>query len=191
MHTLINETLIDVYVASVARTPLGGFNGSLASLTAVQLGSLAIKAAVERSKLPPSAVEEVYFGNVLSANNGQNPARQAAIFAGLPNSVPCTTLNKVCASGMKAIMSAAQAIKCGNADIVVAGGMESMSNCPYYLPKARFGAKYGHQEMVDGIVQDGLWDVYNKFLMGNAAEMCAKEYGFDRTQQVHSSLGIY
>lgn len=139
---------------------------------------------MKKAGIDPQLVEECYFGNVLTAGVGQNPARQAALGAGLPKSVPCTTFNKVCASGMKAVMVGAQAIGAGAADCVVAGGMESMTNAPYYLPKARFGSKYGHQEMVDGIIKDGLFDVYNKFLMGDAAELCAKEHGVSREDQV-------
>jgi acetyl-CoA C-acetyltransferase len=173
-----------VYVVSAVRTPIGGFSGSLSSLSATELGSIAIKGALDRLGLSPSHVEEVYFGNVLTANLGQNPARQAALGAGLPNSVPCTTLNKVCSSGMKAIHIGAASIISGMADVVVAGGMESMSNAPYYAPKQRFGSKYGHQELVDGIIKDGLWDVYNKFLMGDAAELLADEMKITREEQV-------
>eukprot|EP00158_Paraphelidium_tribonemae_P005971 Partr_v1_DN27609_c3_g1_i6_m65403 putative Acetyl-CoA acetyltransferase len=183
--------MVDVYIVGMARTPVGGFNGALASLSAPQLGSIAIKAAVERSGISSSQVDEVFFGNVLSANVGQNPARQAAIFAGLPNSVPCTTFNKVCASGMKAVSIAAMSIASGNASIVVAGGMESMSNTPYYVPKARFGSKYGHQELTDGIIKDGLFDVYNQYLMGNAAELCAREHGISREQQDDFAISSY
>ncbi|KAI3630561.1 hypothetical protein MIR68_011996 [Amoeboaphelidium protococcarum] len=180
-----------VYIAAAVRTPIGGFNGSLASFSATELGSLAIDAALKRGGIQADLVDEVFMGNVLSANVGQNPARQAALFAKLPNKVPCTTVNKVCASGMKAVMLGAQSIMLGQNDIVVAGGMESMSNCPYYVPKARFGAKYGHQEMVDGIVKDGLFDVYNKYLMGEAAELCAKEHQFTREQQDDFAVQSY
>jgi acetyl-CoA C-acetyltransferase len=147
--------------------------------------------ALKRANLPADKVEEVYFGCVLSANVGQNPARQASVYAGIPHSVPATTVNKVCASGMKATMLAAQQIMLGKSDIIVSGGMESMSNTPYYIPKARFGAKYGNQEMVDGIVADGLTDVYNKYLMGNAAELCAKEFGFSREDQDNYAIMSY
>ncbi|KAI3659454.1 hypothetical protein MP638_004516, partial [Amoeboaphelidium occidentale] len=181
----------EVYIVSAVRTPVGGFNGSLASFTAPQLGSLAIKEALKRANLPADKVEEVYFGCVLSANVGQNPARQASVYAGIPHSVPATTVNKVCASGMKATMLAAQQIMLGKSDIIVSGGMESMTNTPYYIPKARFGAKYGNQEMVDGIVADGLTDVYNKYLMGNAAELCAKELGFSREDQDNYAIMSY
>ncbi|KAJ3091763.1 erg10, acetyl-CoA C-acetyltransferase [Quaeritorhiza haematococci] len=185
------STREDVYIAAAVRTPIGGFGGSLASFTAPQLGSIAIKAALEKSKILPEAIDEVFFGCVLSANLGQNPARQAAIKAGLPNSVPCTTVNKVCASGMKATALGVQAILSGTADVVVAGGMDSMSNTPYYLTKQRWGSKYGNQEIVDGIVRDGLWDVYNEYLMGNAAELCAKEHGFSREAQDDYAISSY
>ena len=174
----------DVFVVSAVRTPIGGFGGSLASLSAPELGSLAIKAALSKVSLSPHEVQEVLFGNVLSANVGQNPARQAALGAGLPDAVPCTTLNKVCASGMKATQLGAANIRLGLADVIVVGGMESMSNVPYYAPKQRFGSKYGHQELVDGIIKDGLWDAYNQFLMGDAAEILAVEMGISCEEQV-------
>ncbi|CUS07321.1 unnamed protein product [Tuber aestivum] len=170
-----------VYIVSAARTPLGGFQGSLSSLTATQLGSHAIKAALAKVPAIEAAnVEEVFFGNVLSANLGQNPARQCALGAGLAQSTVCTTINKVCASGMKAIILGAQTIIIGNADIVVAGGTESMSNTPYYIPTARSGARYGNQQMVDGVVRDGLSDAYDNQAMGFAAEECAQDYTFSR-----------
>ncbi|KAJ3029684.1 UNVERIFIED_CONTAM: erg10, acetyl-CoA C-acetyltransferase [Siphonaria sp. JEL0065] len=181
----------DVFIVSAVRTPIGGFGGSLAHLSATQLGSIAIKAAVERAKIQPGQVDEVILGNVLSAGLGQNPARQAALGAGLPNTVVASTVGKVCASGMKSIAYATQAIKAGDADIIVAGGMESMSNTPYYLPKQRFGSKFGHQEVVDGIIKDGLFDVYNEFLMGNAAELTAEKYGFSRTDQDDYAISSY
>ncbi|KAL1916469.1 uncharacterized protein VTP21DRAFT_5660 [Calcarisporiella thermophila] len=181
----------EVYIAAALRTPIGGFNGSLASLPATKLGSLAIEAALKKANIKPELVEEVIFGNVLSANLGQNPARQAAIGAGLSTSTVCTTVNKVCASGMKAIQLAAQTILLGNADVVVAGGMESMTNTPYYMPSARFGSKYGHQEMVDGIVKDGLTDVYNNCLMGIAAEKCAADHQITRVQQDDFAVESY
>ncbi|KAJ3409012.1 erg10, acetyl-CoA C-acetyltransferase [Chytridiales sp. JEL 0842] len=180
-----------VYIVAAVRTPIGGFGGSLASFTAPQLGSIAIKGALSKAGVPATEVDEVIFGNVLSAGLGQNPARQAALGAGLPNSVPCTTVNKVCASGSKSIALAAQAILTGSADVVVAGGMESMSNVPYYLPKQRWGSKYGNQEVLDGLVKDGLTDVYNNYLMGNAAEVCAKEHGFGRTDQDDYAIKSY
>ncbi|KAG0644688.1 Acetyl-CoA acetyltransferase [Tuber brumale] len=170
-----------VYIVSAARTPLGGFQGSLSSLTATQLGSHAIKAALAKVPVIKAVdVEEVFFGNVLSANLGQNPARQCALGAGLAQSTVCTTVNKVCASGMKAIILGAQTIITGNADIVVVGGTESMSNTPYYVPTARSGARYGNQQMVDGVVRDGLSDAYDNQPMGFAAEECAQDYTFSR-----------
>src|SRR3978361_825390 len=162
----------EVYIVSATRTPIGSFGGSLSPFTATQLGSIAIKSAVEKSGLKPEQIQEVYMGNVMSANIGQAPATQAAIFAGLPY-LPATTVNKVCASGMKAIMLAAQSISAGTNDIVVAGGMESMSNVPYYLDKARNGYRLGNGQIIDGLVKDGLWDVYNDYHMGSDGELCA------------------
>ncbi|GAA5802696.1 erg10, acetyl-CoA C-acetyltransferase [Helicostylum pulchrum] len=181
----------EAYIAAAVRTPLGGFNGSLSSLAATKLGSLAIEAAIKKVNLPAEAVEEVIFGCVLSAGLGQNPARQAAIGAGLSDQTVATTVNKVCASGMKAVILAAQSIMLGNAEIIVAGGMESMSNTPYYLPKQRFGSTYGNTEVVDGIVKDGLTDVYNDYLMGVAAEECAAEYEITRDQQDDFAIESY
>ncbi|RPA92627.1 thiolase [Choiromyces venosus 120613-1] len=170
-----------VYIVAAARTPLGSFQGSLSPLTAINLGSHAIKAALAKVPAIEAAnVEEVFFGNVLSANLGQNPARQCALGAGLAESTVCTTVNKVCASGMKAIILGAQTIITGNADIVVAGGTESMSNAPYYIPTARRGARYGNQQMIDGVVRDGLSDAYDNQAMGFAAEECAQSYTFSR-----------
>ena len=169
-----------VYILSSARTPVGSFLGSLAPLTAVQLGAHAIKSAVERSGIPAKDVEEVYFGNVLQANNGQNPARQCTIHAGLPESTVATTVNKVCASSVKAMMLGAQTILCGNADVVVAGGTESMSNTPHYLPNLRQGAKFGNTPLVDGVLRDGLTDVYKDEHMGLQGEECAEDHGFNR-----------
>uniref|UniRef100_A0A803NYL1 Thiolase N-terminal domain-containing protein n=1 Tax=Cannabis sativa TaxID=3483 RepID=A0A803NYL1_CANSA len=174
----------DVCIVGVARTPLGGFLGSLSSFSATQLGSFSIRAALTRAKVDPSLVQEVFFGNVLSANLGQAPARQAALGAGIPNSVICTTINKVCASGMKAIMLASQSIQLGSNDIVVAGGMESMSNTPKYLPDVRKGSRLGHEKIIDGMLKDGLWDVYNDFGMGVCAEICAEKYTISREEQV-------
>ena len=179
------------YIVAAVRTPMGSFGGTLAGFSATSLGSIAIKGALERVGLAPSAVQKVFMGNVISAGLGQAPARQAALGAGLPHSVPCTTVNKVCASGMKAIMLAAQSIQLGQNDVVIAGGMESMSNVPYYLPQARFGQKLGHGQMVDGLLKDGLWDVYNDFHMGNAGELCAREMGFTREQQDAYAIGSY
>lgn len=181
----------EVFIVSVARTPLGSFQGSLASLTAPQLGSHTIKHAVQRANLSPEDVQEVFFGNVCSANLGQNPARQCAIGAGLPDSVPCTTINKVCASGMKATIIGAQTIMTGNADIVVVGGTESMSNVPYYLPTARTGSKYGHVQTIDGLQKDGLTDVYSGAGMGDAAEVCAETHSLTREAQDEFAIGTY
>ncbi|MBB5394812.1 acetyl-CoA C-acyltransferase [Mucilaginibacter sp. AK015] len=172
----------EVYIVSATRTPIGSFGGSLASLSATQLGAVVIKSAVEKAGLQPSDIQEVYMGNVLSANLGQAPATQAAIFAGLPH-MPATTINKVCASGMKAIMLAAQSIANGDNEIVLAGGMESMSNVPYYLDKARNGYRLGNGQIIDGLVKDGLWDVYNDYHMGSAAELCAVDCNVTREEQ--------
>ena len=172
----------EVVIVSATRTPIGSFGGSLASLSATQLGSIVIKSAVEKAGLKPEHIQEVYMGNVLSANIGQAPATQAAIFAGLPH-LPATTVNKVCASGMKAVMLAAQSIALGQNDIVVAGGMESMSNVPYYLDKARNGYRLGNGQITDGLIKDGLWDVYNDYHMGSAAELCAVDCNVSREDQ--------
>ena len=172
-----------VYILSAVRTPIGSFGGTLSPMSATQLGAIAIKGALEKANVLPEQVQEVYMGNVLSANLGQAPARQAAMFAGIPSACECTTINKVCASGAKAISLAALSIQSGVADVIVAGGMESMSNVPYYLGKARFGIKLGNDTLVDGLVKDGLWDVYNDFHMGNAAELAAKELNISREQQ--------
>ncbi|KAJ3163063.1 erg10, acetyl-CoA C-acetyltransferase [Geranomyces michiganensis] len=185
------QTDREVFIVAAVRTPIGSFGGSLASLSATQLGSIAIKGALERGNIPAAKVDEVFFGNVLSANLGQNPARQAAIGAGLPNTVPCTTVNKVCASGAKAIIFASQSILLGNADLVVAGGMESMSNVPYYLPQQRWGSKYGHQQIQDGVLKDGLTDVYNDYPMGVAAELCASEHSISREEQDEYAIASY
>lgn len=180
-----------VYIVSAVRTPMGVFGGSLSSFSATQLGSFAIKAAVEKAGIKPEQVQEVIMGNVLSANLGQAPATQASIYAGLPNTIPCTSVNKVCASGMKAVMLAAQSIANGDNDIVVAGGMESMSNAPYYLDKARNGYKLGHGQFIDGLIKDGLWDVYKNFHMGSAAELCVREHKFTREEQDAYSINSY
>ncbi len=181
----------DVVIVEAKRTPIGSFGGSLASFTAPELGSMAILEVVKSGGLKPDDVQEVVMGNVLSAGIGQAPARQAALKAGLSIKTPATTVNKVCASGMKAIMIAADQIRLGEADIIVAGGMESMSNVPYYLPKQRFGAKYGHVQSEDGILKDGLWDVYNNYAMGNAAELCARECSISREQQDEFAITSY
>lgn len=172
-----------VYIVSAVRTPIGSFGGSLKDFSAPQLGAIAIKAAVERAGLTSDKIDEVYMGNVIQANVGQAPARQAARFAGLPDTVICTTVNKVCASGMKAIAQAAQNILLGDADIVVAGGMESMSNVPFYVTNMRWGNKYGDTKLIDGLSRDGLTDVYQNLAMGNFAELCAKECNISREDQ--------
>lgn len=181
----------EVYIISAARTPIGSFGGKLAGFTATQLGSLAIKGAIERANIEADQVQEVLMGNVVSAGLGQAPARQAALGAGLGQNVPCTTINKVCASGMKSIMLAAQSIMVGAQDIIVAGGMESMSNIPYYIPKARYGYKYGNGELVDGLLKDGLWEVYNEFPMGNCADNTAKEMNISREEQDEFAINSY
>jgi acetyl-CoA C-acetyltransferase len=173
----------EVYIVSAARTPIGSFGGSLSSVSATQLGATAIKGALEKAGMNPDQVNEVFMGNVISANLGQAPARQAALFAGIPNSVPCTTVNKVCSSGMKSVMIGAQTIMLGDNDVVVAGGMENMSNIPHYVPGMRAGTKLGDGKLVDGMIKDGLWDVYNNYHMGNAAELCAKEMNISREEQ--------
>jgi acetyl-CoA C-acetyltransferase len=173
----------EVVIVAAVRTPIGSFGGALASLTAVELGAIALKGALDKAGVAPEQVEQVIMGNVISANLGQAPARQAARKAGLPDTVECTTVNKVCASGSKAIMFGAQAIMLGQADVILAGGMESMSNVPYYLDKARFGAKYGNGQMIDGLMKDGLWDPYHDYAMGNAADATAKHYGITREEQ--------
>ncbi|PUZ57697.1 hypothetical protein GQ55_5G449900 [Panicum hallii var. hallii] len=173
----------DVCIVGVARTPIGALLGSLSSLPATKLGSIAIQGALRKANVDPALVQEVFMGNVLSANLGQAPARQAALGAGLPNTVPCTTVNKVCSSGMKAVMFAAQSIQLGINDVVVAGGMESMSNAPKYVAEARRGSRFGHDVLVDGMLKDGLWDVYNDFPMGMCAELCADQHTFSREEQ--------
>jgi acetyl-CoA C-acetyltransferase len=170
---------------------MGAFGGSLKDFSAPQLGAIAIKAAVERAGIQPDQVQEVLMGCVIQANTGQAPARQAAKFAGLPDSVICTTVNKVCASGMKAISQGAQAILLGDADVVVAGGMESMSNVPFYSPNLRWGNKYGNVQMIDGLAKDGLTDVYHNYAMGNAAELCAKECNISREEQDAFAIESY
>jgi acetyl-CoA C-acetyltransferase len=180
-----------VYIVSAVRTPIGAFNGSLAAVSAPQLGAVAIKGALAKAGISPEMVEEVFMGNVISAGMGQAPATQAMIYAGIPNTVPATIVNKVCASGSKAIMMAAQTIMLGINDVVVAGGMESMSNIPYYLDKARNGYRLGHGTILDGMVKDGLWDVYNDYHMGNAAELCAREYKFTREDQDAFAIESY
>lgn len=181
----------EVYIVSAVRTPMGSFGGTLAGISATKLGAVAIKGALERINLDPKLVNEVFMGSVMQANLGQAPARQAAKFAGLPDNVNCTTVNKVCASGMKSISLAAQAILLGDAEIVVAGGMENMSSVPFYLENNRWGAKYGNGVVVDGLAKDGLTDVYGNVPMGNCAELCAKEHGFTREDQDAFAIESY
>lgn len=178
-------------IVSACRTPIGSFMGSLSSLPATKLGALVVDEALRRAGIQKTDVQEVIMGNVLTAGEGQAPARQAAIFAGFPESVECLTVNKVCGSGLKAVMLAADAIRLGNADVIIAGGMESMSNVPYFLEKARAGYRMGNAQLVDGMVKDGLWDVYNDFHMGNAAELCAKECAVPRAAQDEFAVMSY
>ncbi len=173
----------EIYIVAAARTPIGSFGGALASVSATKLGASAINGVIRKSGVDVALIDEVFFGNVISANLGQAPARQAALFAGIPNTVPCTTINKVCASGMKSIMLGAQTIKAGDNECVLAGGMESMSNVPHYIDVVRKGQKLGHSQMTDGMIKDGLWDVYNDYHMGNAGELCAREYKLSREEQ--------
>lgn len=181
----------EVYIVSMARTPIGSFGGSLSALTAVDLGAHVIKEVISRAGIEANSVGEVFMGNVLQANTGQAPARQAAIKAGLSYDVPCTTVNKVCASGMKAIMFGAQAIALGDQDIVVAGGMESMSNAPFMVDKARWGAKYGNQTFIDAIVRDGLQDPYDGQMMGVCGDICATDHSFSREDQDSYAIVSY
>ncbi len=178
----------EVVIVGAARTPIGSFLGTLSALPAPRLGAFAIKAALQRAGVDPSQVDEVVMGNVLQAGVGQAPARQASLFAGLPEATPCWTLNKVCGSGLKAVISAAQAIALGDAEVVVAGGMESMSNTPYYSKGLRTGTRMGNAEMIDGMVSDGLWDVYNQVHMGLCAEDCAARHGISRSAQDEYAL---
>jgi acetyl-CoA C-acetyltransferase len=181
----------EVFIVSAVRTPLGSFGGALSSLSAIQLGSIAIKGALEKAGVAAEEVQEVLMGNVVSANLGQAPARQAALGAGIGHNVPCTTVNKVCSSGMKTIMFGAQSIMLGHNDLVVAGGMESMSNIPYYMPKARWGAKYGHTELIDGLAKDGLTDAYDEVAMGVCADKTAEQYHISREAQDDYAIGSY
>jgi acetyl-CoA C-acetyltransferase len=181
----------EVFVVAAVRTPIGSFGGKLAEISATQLGAFAIKGALEKAGLAADQVQEVFMGNVCSANLGQAPARQAAIFAGLPPEVVCTTVNKVCASGMKSIAFGAQSIMLGYNDIVVAGGMENMSQIPYYLGKARYGYRYGHGEIVDGLLKDGLTDVYNQIPMGLCADRTAAKYQISREEQDEFAINSY
>lgn len=181
----------EVYIVSAVRTPIGSFGGSLAGVSATELGSTAIKGALANSGVDVKEVDEVLMGNVVSSGLGQAPARQAAIGAGIGYNVPCTTINKVCASGMKAVMLGAQSIMLGHGDVIVAGGMESMSNIPFYLPKARNGYGYGHGQVIDGLMHDGLWETYYKFPMGNCADNTAKEMNISREAQDQYAISSY
>ena len=181
----------EVYIVAIARTPIGSLSGTLSPLTAEELGKQSIVEVVKRAGLTGDQIEEVIMGNVIQANTGQAPARQAARFAGVPDNVPCTTINKVCASGMKAVMQGAQAIMLGDADVVVAGGMESMSNVPFYNAGMRWGHKYGDATLIDGLAKDGLTDVYHNYAMGNAADMCAKECNITREAQDEFAIESY
>lgn len=178
-------------ILSAVRTPIGAFMGSLSALNAPQLGAIVIKEAVNRAGIKPEDISEVIMGHVLQGGVGQAPARQAAIYAGLPKSIPCMTINKVCGSGVKSVMLADQAIRCGDAEIVVAGGQESMSNAPYFLPKARTGYRMGNGELLDLMIHDGLWDVYNQIHMGNAGELCSAECNIPREEQDDFAIMSY
>ena len=180
-----------VYIVSAVRTPMGSFNGKLSGISAPKLGAVAIKGALEKSGVRPSDVDEVYFGNVLQAGVGQAPARQAAIFAGLPDTTPCTTINKVCASGMKSVALGATSIMLGHNEVVVTGGMENMSQVPHYLPGSRGGYKYGNFTAIDGLAHDGLRDVYNQYMMGSAADSTAKLNGITRKEQDEFAINSY
>lgn len=181
----------EVYIVSVARTPIGSLGGVLSGVTAVELGKIAVQAAMERAGVNGTQIDEVYMGNVLQANVGQAPAQQVSIAAGIATTTPCTSVNKVCASGMKAIMLGAQSIMLGDNQVVVVGGMESMSNAPHYLPSGRTGIRYGNGEILDAIVRDGLQDPYKKYMMGNAGEVCAKHYSFSREDQDNYAIASY
>lgn len=178
-------------IVSAKRTPIGSFNGSLSPLSATQLGSIVIKKIIEELNFPISQVNEVIMGNILSAGLGQAPSRQAALYAGLREDVECLTINKVCGSGLKSVMLADQAIRCGDAEVVIAGGMESMSNAPYLLSKARNGYRLGHGEILDSMIKDGLWEVYNDFHMGSCAEACARDFHFTREEVDEYSIKSY
>jgi acetyl-CoA C-acetyltransferase len=180
-----------VVITTAKRTPIGSFNGSLSSYSAVELGSFVIKAVLEDSKIDKNVVDEVIFGNVLTGGQGQAPARQAAIFAGLPDKTECLTINKMCGSGLKAVMLAHQSLLAGDAELIIAGGQESMSNAPYFLPKARTGYKFGHGEIIDSMIYDGLWDVYNNIHMGSCAEDCARKFSFSREQLDEFAVNSY
>jgi acetyl-CoA C-acetyltransferase len=180
-----------VVITHAKRTPIGSFNGDLSSFSAPQLGSIVIKSLINESGIDKNQIDEVILGNVLTSGIGQAPARQAALFANLPEKTECLTINKMCGSGLKAVMLAAQAIQCGDAEIVIAGGQESMSNSPYILNKARQGYRLGHANLIDSMIHDGLWDVYNNIHMGNCAEVCAKEFNFTREMLDAFSINSY
>jgi acetyl-CoA C-acetyltransferase len=173
----------EVFIVAATRTPIGSFQGALSSVSAPRLGAVAIEAAVQQAALDKGTIDEVFMGNVLSAGLGQAPARQAAIYAGLPTHVPATTISKVCGSGLAAVIHAARSIACGDNQIAVAGGMESMTNAPYLLPRARSGYRMGHGQLIDGMIQDGLWDPYHDLHMGSGGELCAREFDFSRAAQ--------
>jgi acetyl-CoA C-acetyltransferase len=181
----------EIFIVSAVRTPIGSLGGSLSKVRSTNLGALVIKNAIKRAGITNNLIDEVFMGNVLSANLGQAPARQAALFAGLPDTIPCTTINKVCASGMKSIIIGAQTILAGHNQVIVAGGMESMSNAPHYIAGMRTGLKLGHGQLTDGMIKDGLWDVYNDYHMGNAAELCAKAYNLSREEQDDYAIESY
>lgn len=181
----------EVVLVSAVRTPIGSFNGAFAGMSAAQLGAVAIKGAIEKAGVAPTEVDEVLMGMVLQGGAGQAPARQAAVYAGLPKSVPCTTIHKVCGSGLKSIMLGAQQIMLGEADVVVAGGMESMTSAPYYLLKVRQGLRMGDDKVVDGMVYDGLWDPYRNMHMGMCGEICAEEYKFTKEAQDNYAIESY
>jgi acetyl-CoA C-acetyltransferase len=181
----------EVFIVSTARTPIGRFGGSLANFSAIDLGAHAIQGALNKAGIGPERIQEVFLGNVIPANLGQAPARQTALKAGIGYNIPCTLINKVCASGMKSIMIGAQSIMLGTNDLVVAGGMESMSNIPYYIPKARFGYKYGNAELIDGLQKDGLWEAYHQFAMGNCADHTASDMKISREEQDEFAIESY
>ncbi|HOU47160.1 MAG TPA: acetyl-CoA C-acyltransferase [Chitinophagales bacterium] len=181
----------EVFIVSMARTPIGSLGGVLSGVNVIELGKIAVKAAMERAGINGDEIDEVYLGNVLQANVGQAPAQQVSIAAGINTNTPCTTINKVCASGMKAIMLGAQSIQLGDNHVVVVGGMESMSNAPHYLPSGRTGIRYGNGEILGAIVRDGLQDPYKKYMMGNAGEVCAKHYSFSREDQDAYAIASY
>lgn len=181
----------EVFIVSMARTPIGSLSGVLSNVSVIELGKTVVKSAMERAGINGDQIDEVYLGNVLQANVGQAPAQQVSIASGINTNTPCTTINKVCASGMKAIMLGAQSIQLGDNDVVVVGGMESMSNAPHYLPSGRTGIRYGNGEILDAIVRDGLQDPYKKYMMGNAGEVCAKHYSFSREDQDAYAIASY